>query len=235
MTTMNTHGVTMMRTFLTIVLSMALGPLFARAEPFASIAPFLDDREAAAVGARLGIGSARLEGPTVVEVLTRQTWTLEYAAGRAGIAPGGGVRIAMRHVIQWSPPQTEDPAADGYLTVAAGNDVPTCVFVDYKNKGRRFFDRYHPWQNLIEIVLPKRGLREGETIRVTYGDRSGGSKGIRIQPFDESPFVFKVYVDPRGDDVYYPLIENPTIEIVAAAPYRLSVVMPSDAVVGEPT
>lgn len=194
------------------------------------MAPYLDDAEAVAAGERIGIGSASLEGPRVVEVLTHQTWTLVYTAGRTGIWPGGGIRIGMRHVVEWSPPQTEKPEADGYLTVKTDRGVPVRVYIEYGSPRSRFFRQYHPWQNIVEVVLPQDGLAEGETIRVTYGDRSGGSKGIRVQPFDESPFVFKVYVDALGNEDYLPLKQNPTIDIVAAEPFRLGIVTPSDAV-----
>ena len=82
--------------------------------------------------------------------------------------------------------------------------------------------------------MPVQGLAEGETIRVTYGDRRGGSPGMRVQPFDEARFGFKVYVDPRGNDDYLPLADSPALEIVAANPHRLKVVSPSQAVVGRP-
>jgi hypothetical protein len=44
-----------------------------------------------------------------------------------------------------------------------------------------------------------------------------------------------MYVDALGNDEYLPMIENPAVEIVAAEPYRLTILMPSDAVLGEPT
>ncbi|MCB9782483.1 MAG: DUF3604 domain-containing protein [Candidatus Omnitrophica bacterium] len=203
----------------------------ARGEEFQSIAPFLDDREAANYGETLGIGSAVLIGPTEVEVLSYQTLTVEYTVGDTGIDPGGGIRVAMRHVHRWTDPQTGDPKADGYLTVSTVEGAsPTLIAGD-----QGLFKRYHPWQHLVEVKINERGLKPGEKIRVTYGDASGGSRGIRVQPFDETHFVFKVYVDPRGEDAFYPLKKNPTLRVVASAPYRLGMVAPSDAVVGEPT
>ena len=190
------------------------------------------EEEAVAAGQKLAIGSATLEGPKSAEVMSHQSWTLLYTAGKAGIRPGGGIRIGMRHLVQWSPPQTQDPKGEGYLTVHASGDVPVKVSID---SGRRFFLEYFAWQNMVEVILPERGLAPGEKIAITYGDRSEGSPGTRVQPFDESRFVFKVYVDALGQDKYLPLAGSPAIEVVAAKPYRLGVVMPSDAVAGEPT
>jgi len=215
-----------------LVAGLVLAPgILVGAEPGFAV-PNKYEEEAVAAGRKLGVGSAVLEGPKSAEVLSHQTWTLVYTAGKAGIAPGGGIRIGMRHLCQWSPPQTEDPQGVGYLTVTASNGAPVKVSVDFR---RRFFLPYFAWHNMVEVILPERGLAPGETIRLTYGDRSGGSPGIRVQPFDEARFVFKVYVDAPGRGEYLPLADSPAIEIVAAEPYRLAVVMPSDAVAGRPT
>jgi hypothetical protein len=190
--------------------------------------------EAAAVaaGEKLGMGSALLEGPKSVEVLSHQTFALVYTAGKAGIRLGGGIRVGFRHLCQWTLPQTLDPKAPGYLTVQTSRNVPTSIVVDFRS---RFFLEHFAWHNMVEVTFPERGLAPGDTIRVTYGDRSGGSPGIRVQPFDESRFAFKTYVDALGQGAYLPLASHPAVEIVAAEPYRLAVVMPSDAVVDQPT
>ena len=183
-------------------------------------------------GQQLGIGEVRLVGLGQVEVLSHQTFVLEYTAGRAGIRPGGGVRIGLRHLSNWSVPQIADSAAEGYMTVDAAGGQAVETTVDFRHK---YFAEYFAWHNMIEVVLPERGLKPGETLKITLGDTSGGSPGMRVQPFDESCFIFKTFVDALGDGKYLPLANSPAIEIVAAEPVRLSVVMPSDAVAGELT
>ena len=183
-------------------------------------------------GQQLGIGEIRLDGPDRVEVLSHRTFIFEYTAGRAGIQRGGGLRIGLRHLSNWSVPQSEDPKAVGYMTIDAAGEQTVSTTVDFRSK---YFAEYFAWHNMIEVLLPERGLKPGETLRITLGDTSGGSPGMRVQPFDESCFVFKTFVDALGDGKYLPLADSPTIEIVAAEPVRLNVVMPSDAVEGEPT
>ncbi len=220
-----------MRLFFTFFSVLFICAQALQGEGYQSIAPFLDDREAAARGKEIGIGSAILFGPTEVEVFSHQSLTLEYTAGESGIAPGGGIRIALRHVHRWTKPQNTDPKADGFLTVESVEGAsPTLIVED-----RGLFARYHPWQNLIEVKINERGLEPGEKIRVTYGDTTGGSKGIRVQPFDEPRFVFKVYVDPHAEDIFYPMKENPSLSVVAAKPHRFSMVAPSDTVMGKRT
>jgi len=139
-----------------------------RAAEFESLAPYYDDREATRRGQELGIGAATLEGPTAVEALTFQTLAVVYTAGPAGIAPGGGVHIGMRHVHGWTNPQNGDPKAPGYLSV----EIPSGASHSLVIGGEQWFTRYFPWQHIVAVGLPK-GLRAGETIRVTYGDKRG--------------------------------------------------------------
>jgi hypothetical protein len=194
----------------------------------------LNPYEDAAVeqGQQLGIGSVRLEGPTRVEVLSHQRFTILFTAGCAGVKPGGGLRIGLRHLSNWSLPQTTDPEAEGFTVVKAPVEQRVQITVDFRGK---YFAEYFAWHNMIEVLLPERGLQPGETMRIILGDRSGGAPGIRVQPFDEACFVFKTYVDALGEGKFLPLANSPAIEIIAAEPYRLNVVTPSDAVAGHPT
>ncbi len=194
-----------------------------------------NEREAVARGQALGIGSAVLEGPAAAEADSHQSWTLVYTAGKGGVRPGGGLRIAMRHMAhQWSRPQMDRPAEANYLTVATADNQAVEVTVEF-GIGPRFFTQYHPWQNIVEVLLPERGLEAGESLRVTFGDRSQGSPGLRVQPFDEKRFVFKCYADVEGGGEFLPLARSPAVEIRAAEPHRLQVVAPSDAVATQRT
>ena len=144
------------------------------ADDFESQAPFHDEAEAIEAGQQVGIGSARLDGPKTVEVMTDQMWTLVYTVGKAGIAPGGGIRIGMRHVVQWTPPQVQNPKAMGYFTAKTSPGVPIDVDIEYGQYGGRLTWRYFPWQNMVEVTLPTKGLVEGDTICLTYGDTGAG-------------------------------------------------------------
>jgi hypothetical protein len=183
-----------------------------------------------------GIGAATLKGPKSAEVLSHQTWTIVYTAGKTGIRPGGGIRVALRHMNHlWSTVQNEDLRSVGYLSVISSNDIPISVSVECGNWSKRFMGPYFPWQNIVEVIIGKPGLKAGQTVDIVYGDKSGGSPGFKVQPFDEPSYVFKLYVDSLGKGEYLPLANNPAVEIVAAESHKLTVLMPSDAVVGKPT
>jgi len=197
-------------------------------------APFLDEDQAIEAGRALGIGSAVLVGPSTVEVRSVQSWTLVYTAGEAGIQQGGGIRIALRHLLDFSRPQVDDPEGYGYVNVAA----PSGVALDVRAEpaaGGSLFNQYFPWQHVLEMKLRDESLRPGQQLIVAYGDPASASPGMRVQSFDEREFVFKVYVDPDGMGRYLPLERSPSIEVVAAAPVRLKLVMPSNATVGVST
>ncbi|MHC4313963.1 MAG: DUF3604 domain-containing protein [Planctomycetota bacterium] len=182
------------------------------------------------------LGTATLTGPKTAEVLSYQTWTIVYTAGKTGIRPGGGIRIALRHMNHlWSTVQNEDPNSPGYLSTRSSNDIPISVSVECNNWSKRFMGPYFPWQNIVEVIVGEPGLKAGQTMEIIYGDKSGGSPGLKVQPFDEPSYVFKLYVDPFGKGEYLPLANNPAVEIVAAEARKLTVLMPSDAVVGKPT
>ena len=105
------------------------------------------EEEAVSVGKNLDIGFTMLEGPSTVEVLSHQTWTFVYTAGKAGIRPGGAIRVALRHIHEWSPPQTQDPQKDGFISVQTTGDAQ--VEVRVADRKRASTPQYFPWPVLV--------------------------------------------------------------------------------------
>lgn len=218
------------RLFLGVLSSLFAGASRALGALLQPILPNRNEDRAVAKGKRLGIGSVKLLGPCQAEVTSHQTWTLVYTAGSAGIEPGGGIRIAMRHLqTSVATPQVAEPAKPNYLSAEAGG-LPVTI-----NTRIGLVNQYFPWQEITQVTLSGQKLEPGQSLRVIIGDRSGGSPGMLVQPYDESHYGLKCYVDALGNGEYLPVEEMPTIEVVAAEPYRLKAVMPSDAVIGEPT
>jgi len=197
------------------------------------LVPNRQEEKAAAKARRLGVGTVVLEGPEQVEAYTLQTWTLIYTAGESGIKAGGGLRIGLRHLQDWhaAMPQTTDPTGDGYLTAATDGDATVVATVPGRGKTAA---QYFAWQNLVQVTVGAPGLKPGEQLRITFGDRQAGSRGWRVQPFDETHYGFKCYVDLTGGGEYLPIEDSPTVEIIAAATTRLVVLLPSNAVAGQP-
>jgi hypothetical protein len=221
------------RSFLQIVAGILLTSVQAVRAVLKRLIPNDREDEAAARGKKLGVGAVRLLGPRSVTAYSHQTWTICYTAGAAGLKPGAGLRIALRHMQRQSAvPQAQAPRQENYITARADDNVP--VKVETPNGWKVFMWQYFPWQNIIQVKLPNKGLQPGQKLYVTIGDRSGGSPGMRVQPFDEKHYGFKCFVDVLGDGQYLPVEHYPTIEVIAAVPCRLQVITPSVAVVGKP-
>ncbi len=221
------------RTFLGAIAAFLTGSgkLFGRS--LRRLIPNRQEQRAAERGRKLGIGTVSLEGPDRVEVNTLQTWTLVYTAGQGGIKPGGGLRIGLRHLQNWHAklPQTKRAGEEGYLTAEADGEAPVDASIPGWSK---VGSQYFAWQNIVEAVVGEPGLEPGKQLRITFGDRRGGSRGWRATPFDETHYGLKCYVDVTGSGEFLPIEESPTVQVVAAAPTKLAVLTPSDAVVGKP-
>lgn len=226
---MNTNSTR--RSFVQAVFAFFVGVGRALGGSLHRLVPNRQEEDAAEKGRQRGVGTVILEGPEQVEAYSFQTWTLVYSAGKGGIKPGGGLRIGLRHLLdrQGTMPQTRRPSEDGYLTARA-KDVSISVSVSKKLSAQ-----YFAWQNLVQVMVGEPGLKLGEQLRITFGDRRDGSRGWRVQPFDETDFGFKCYADISGDGAYIPVEASPTIEILAAEPTKIIVLVPSSAEVGQPS
>jgi hypothetical protein len=171
------------------------------------------------------IGSLKLSdsGPFVVG----QTVTLSqtYSVGTMPMKPGGGVMVPQIRTRQL---QTDDPAGEGYVTIACSNPDAR-------------FELVEPWANWRTFLtyptacfrLQGTTLTRGDEITITFGDRSRGGPGLRLSEYSKDCLYLPVYVDleGRGDMLspewpYYQLVGRPETAFVnAIAP---SIVAPGE-------
>ena len=194
--------------------------------------------EAVHLGEEIGIGSARIVSPDASSSLTVADFgefVFEYTAGETAIETGGHVRILMRHVFHWSPPQITDPAAEGYTTVTGPDDVALEILPwPTHPAGFDLFLETFPWQHAIEVRVKAGKLKKGDKVRLAYGDRSGGGPGARIQPSAEHPYIFRVTVAVDPAERSLPLSKDLTFEILGGPAERLSLIAPSTPLEGQP-
>ena len=172
------------------------------------------------------LGSATIEPAGPVEAGSFQSLTLTYTAGFFGIDDTGSLRIVFRHVSDMGNPQFDRPAAPGYVTANASNGAVLDLRYDGKLNVR-------PWDRTLQIRVVRGFLREGDRITVRFGDRSGGSPGIRMQTFCEDSFEFRVLVDAVATCDWVPLPESPSIAIIPGPPVRWKAVLPTLRRTGE--
>ncbi|MEM9063313.1 MAG: DUF3604 domain-containing protein [Pseudomonadota bacterium] len=164
-------------------------------------------------------GSAALSPVAPVPVRSYQTLTITYTAGKFGLDDTGAIAVAMRWVQDGGPLQSSDPTAMNYIAAVASNGAPLLVTPE------QFWHR--PWGHAVRITVKGGFLREGDTITVTFGDRAGGSPGLRMQTIAESALEFRVSVDACATGHFAPLDERLSIPVVAGPLHRWVAVLPS--------
>ena len=102
---------------------------------------------------------------------------------------------------------------------------------------RPTFEKQHdvrPWRLCVTIDVLDDSLAEGDTVTLTLGDRSEGSRGIRAQTFCQESFESRVAVDWCGTWVYE-RVPSPQVPITNGTAHKLVVVAPSETIAGEET
>ena len=121
------------------------------------------------------------------------TWAVTYTVGPGGIAPGGALRVQLPdtwHAGERNSAnrlQASDPTDDHYIAAyGSGTDVRVEAEVESETSdflvksGRPGLDgRSERYVFVVRADVVSGSLREGETIRVVYGDTSAGRRGMR--------------------------------------------------------
>ena len=84
-----------------------------------------------------------------------------------------------------------------------------------------------PWYRSLTIYVKGDGLYEGDSITVVFGDRRGGSPGLKLQTFCESGFEFKLLADVCATGHYIPITNTPSISIIPGSVALWKAVLPS--------
>lgn len=211
---------------------LPLGGALSGQQPYETGARYPTEKAAEARAAELGVGRAEFEGPVTATVGGYGEFRLRFTVGEAGMATGGGLRIATQHDFEWDMwggvrLQESDPARANFLTYS------TSTGSALRWTPLRLTLEYFPWQRVNEFILEGEGLRPGDTVEIVFGDRGSGSPGVEIQPMDETAFEQRVFVDALGDGEFLPLAESPRLEFQGGAARELVVTAPTDWEVGE--
>ncbi len=170
-------------------------------------------------------GTATISPDTPVIAGSMGTWTVRYRAGVAGVDEGGRIRLAWRSVSDWPSPQFSDPAAANFVSLRTSGNAT--LQPSFGGTGIR------PWSRALTIRVLDEALAPGDEVVLVLGDTARGGPGMRAQTHPESPFQFKLDIDPFGTALFEPVADL-TLTIVGNRAERLYVVAPSDVVAGEP-
>ena len=199
---------------------------------FKSNARYPTEREAEIRGSEVDVGRAHFAGNDTATVGRYGEFLLRYTAGAAGLATGGGLRIATQHDFDWDMwggvrLQEQFPSQANFVTYR------TSTGAALRWRAVNLSHQYFPWQRMNEFILEGAPLQGGDTIEIVFGDRSSGSPGVEIQPMDESSFEQRVFVDALGDGDFLPIPDNPSLTFVGGKARDLIVTAPTDWEVGE--
>lgn len=147
------------------------------------------------------------------------TWTISITIGERGVDDGGTIKISQRGSTDWSVPQFIDEKGDGYSSIHHHSAAKLTPRFGFKEHVRPYF-----W--CLTIDVSGDSLAPGEVVTVVLGDISRGSRGIRAQSFIEKRHEFALDIDPTNSN-QVSRAARVLLEVVAAAPVRARVIVPS--------
>jgi len=177
-----------------------------------------------------GIGTLANDAAEPFMPGSRQTLVQTYTVGQLGMATGGGILLGEHDMSGHGRFQRDNPAGDNYISVACSNPAAR-----FEHSTGTMFGMHGGYSGkpLKVYRLAEGTLAEGDTISITYGDRSGGSRGFRVQTHANDFFPLPLYVDIRGKGDFFTLPIQP-YAVKGGAAYAVKGFAPSMAAVNEP-
>ncbi|MBO9499227.1 MAG: DUF3604 domain-containing protein [Novosphingobium sp.] len=143
----------------------------------------------------VGTVTAKTEGPW--EVDTWVQFEQIYTVGDAAIEPGGGVVLPNHFYFSFAELQATDPKGDNYCSVRCSNPAVTFEAASFPIIGMFAATLAGGISARVFFKVKTGTLRKGETVTVTYGDRSGGSKGIHLIQLSNSALRFPLWISTK--------------------------------------
>ncbi|MCY4029295.1 MAG: hypothetical protein OXH75_23625, partial [Acidobacteria bacterium] len=129
----------------------------------------------------------------------RQIWTV----GTHPVVAGGGFWVARHFSVNSGPFQTEDPAGDGYVTIAT-TDADARFETDV-HMARGPHGGFRAPEPALVFRVSAGQLDPGETVTITYGDTSGGGPGLLMTSTSSARMPLPLYVDLDASGEWRPL------------------------------
>lgn len=146
-----------------------------------------------------GVVTATTNGPFAAD--SHVSFGQTYRVGDAPIRVGGGVVVPNHFYFAAMELQATDPKADNFVSLRLSNPAARFSVETYPITGM-FSSRLAATNPTPRIFfrLTEGELRRGDTLTVTYGDRSGGSKGLRLIHVSNSSVRFPLWIltEPDG-------------------------------------
>ncbi|MBL8769930.1 MAG: DUF3604 domain-containing protein [Phenylobacterium sp.] len=196
----------------------------ARARSLAAIDQFVRTLSALEKNPRLcGEVTARTEGPWHVDSYVQFEQT--YTVGEAPIRVGGGAVLPNHFYFSFAELQATDPHADNYVSCRTSNRAVRIVRETYPIAGMFSTSLGIGEMPRVFFKVAEGELRPGDTVTVTYGDRSRGSKGLQLFQVSNTAVRFPFWILTEADgllltprEVSQPLLGGPAGGVHGFAP-----------------
>ena len=126
------------------------------------------------------------------EARTRATFTQTWAVGTQEVAPGGGIAVTRHFMGNHGAFQTDQPRGDGLVTISSSN--ASARFVAGKAPVAGMHGGFRGAAPVLFFRLAEGRLGPGDTVTVTYGDRTGGGRGLLMPSFSSDRMAFPLYL-----------------------------------------
>ena len=177
-----------------------------------------------------GFPTARFVNPGPFEIDSFQTLEQVLTMGTLGMKEDGIFLIGRQYMSNGGPMQTADPAAPNYVSIKSSNSAAR-----FEKLNIPFAGMHGGFRGAVPIPafrLRGASLKPGDTVTVTYGDRTGGSPGMRMQSYAVNHLLYPVYVDLEAKGVYLTL-DWPSFAVQGKAAEAVRVIAPSVVKPGE--
>ena len=142
---------------------------------------------------------ARTKGPLSVD--TYVEFQQVYTVGDADILPGGGLILPNHFYFASEELQARDPKADNFISLKVSNPSVKIEIDDYPISGM-FSSRLGVSEAPRVFFRLKGGkLTKGDVLTVTYGDQSGGSRGLKLIHVSNSAIRFPFWLLTEKDGI----------------------------------
>lgn len=147
------------------------------------------------------VGSVTANVAAPLKVDTYVEFQQTYTVGDAPIRPGGGVVVPNHFYFARQELQANDAAADNFVTARTSNSNVKLSVETYPISGI-FSPTLGPVEAPRAFFKVTQGeLRPGDRITVTYGDRTKGSRGLKLISVSNSALRFPLWVVTAEDGV----------------------------------
>lgn len=180
------------------------------------------------------------ENPKAVGTLTASTevftvrqyatFTQTYTVGEAPVAEGGAFLVPKHFQTNHPPFQANNPEAANYVSIASSNgDVS---FSEERIQIGGMHGGFRGAEGQLAFRVRGGTLNPGDTVTVTYGDKSRGGDGLLMPDFSSEQMPFPLYVDLDGSGLWLSLPIQP-INVTGDVIHAVAGFAPSIVATGE--